>query len=122
MPEVLEFGRTDAHVRLAFREFAEQAAAEELSRAANAPGRGTGLLLAGIILLTYGRLEAANWILENLPSRDNRLFALTRVLDSLLPLPPELLGRRDPAAVGHWIAQHQNALRWDDAAGRFMTS
>jgi hypothetical protein len=73
--------------------------------------------LVAIVLLTYGRLDAAVTIFDNLPAPGDSARALVRVVDELVGPGADSLA--DPAATRAWIVAHGSSLRWSEAEGRF---
>jgi len=84
-------------------------------------------------LLSYGRLDLVESILENMPEHDpKRPGAMTgicvalpaMVLRNVLPLPPDIGGgwRRlmNKHQVREWFYQHRDRLQWVAADERFV--
>lgn len=82
-----------------------------------APTSALERYLVSTVLLTYGRLDAALTILDNLPPRGDSARALVRVVDELVG--PGFDALADPAAAREWIAAHASALKWSEADGKF---
>lgn len=68
-------------------------------------------------LLTFGHLEAAADIIEELPAHPASARMLARVLNALLPMDADPY--QDPDGVRQWLAAHFDRLVWRDAAGRY---
>lgn len=68
-------------------------------------------------LLTFGHLEAAADIIDELPAHPASARMLARVLNALLPVDADPY--QDPEGVRQWLAAHADHLVWRDAAGRY---
>ncbi|HYN56447.1 MAG TPA: hypothetical protein VES03_04525 [Motilibacterales bacterium] len=68
-------------------------------------------------LLTFGHLEAATDILDDLPAHPASARMLAGVLNAVLPMDADPY--QDPDGVRQWLAAHRDRLVWVDAAGRF---
>ena len=82
-----------------------------------APTSALERYLVSIVLLTYGRLDAALTILDNLPARGDSARALVRVVDELVG--PGFDSLADPVAAREWIVAHGSSLKWSEADGKF---
>ena len=96
-----------------------------------------GLAIVAAGLLTFGRLEMADYILANMPPHRIKLdhgcgwcnVLAFRIAAALLPLPDELRaymewfeGSATADEVRSWYASHRAELRWNDAAERIELS
>jgi len=118
----------EADLRLACLDFLETVWKEEWARveATTSSGRDMGLATTAAGLLSYGRLEMADVILDNmLPKYTTdhgcgwcNLLPMW-VFDALLPLPDGICrrdrfsGEIDIEAARKWLATNRSDLRWD---------
>jgi hypothetical protein len=80
------------------------------------------LLITAGVLLTYGRLDVIDHILDNLPQPNSlsRFRVIAAVVKDLLPLPQDLKPIENRELVRQWIRDHEDRLVWDDDQGRFL--
>lgn len=71
-----------------------------------------------IVLLTFGRLDAALTILDTIPAPGQSARALARVVDELVEPPVDALA--DPAGARSWIEAHAPDLTWSEPDGKFV--
>jgi len=120
-----------ADLNAAFREHLERLWARWLPEATGPQFNGMAVVAAG--LLSYGRLEMADYILGQLPPQPVRggycNSLAVRLAKVLLPLPAELRecgtwveGSPEAEAVRRWLAEHRSRLVWDPSAERFRFS
>jgi len=104
---------------------------EQLHKRGQDPGDKLGRYILATGLLSYGRLDAAEIILSNIPSQGDDpegklLFFGSDALRDLLPLPEELRGtvgwssHVPVKSVRRWLHQHHDKLSWDEERGRFL--
>ena len=108
-----------------FRGFVEQAYCEEKDRLARQSADGSGealgrnsVYLLALVLLTYGRLDVVEDILENIPSPHVPARALARCVQHLLPMEGLDVLTETPAAL-LWYRTYRDRLWWDESAGIF---
>jgi hypothetical protein len=129
----------DAPVYDAMREYLEHLFTR-FSSGREATGDKTVLLIIAAGLMTYGRLDMAEFIISHLPSERfvtdhfaGRCVVLPYVIaGALLPLPEELgrmvswyevnwvAGIPQADALQAWFAAHRDGLVWDNTAERFV--
>lgn len=71
-------------------------------------------------LLTYGRLDVFEDILDNIPPDRVKIRRLAYSLKILLPLPDALDPVEQSEAVKQWIRENSQHLKWDEEEGRFV--
>jgi len=76
--------------------------------------------VAGLALLTYGRLDVLPYLLTHVPPAPSPLRSLASSISALVPLPRWLSPRTDSAAVLAWLEAHWETLRWSEDEGRFV--
>lgn len=74
--------------------------------------------LLSVALLTYGRLDAADTVLDDLPPPGHPARVLSRAVDEMVA--PGCDTPTDPAATRAWLTVHRAALRWNETEGRFV--
>jgi len=102
---------------------------EQLQRFGDGPEDKLGRHILGTGLLSYGRLEAIEIILDSMPRPledpgGEVLYLGSNAIRALVPLPDDLRGQGQVrvGAVRAWLRQHQDALSWDEARGQFELS
>jgi hypothetical protein len=78
-----------------------------------------GLFVLAAGLLSYGRLDAADTLVDYVPA-SGAIRRLALSLKALLPLPEELSPLQQPEAVKLWLERYRGQLRWDEGVGRFL--
>jgi hypothetical protein len=80
----------------------------------------SGLLLIGVGLLTYGRLDVVEDILNGIPTAPQNMRHLAGSIKDLLPLPRTLDPFENPEEVKNWVQLHEARLRWSEESGKFL--
>lgn len=120
-----QFRPTSADPEAEFLAYAEGLYQQEKDRKAllqasgEASSANLSLYIPAVALLTYGRLEAVEDLLRNLPADRHPARVLARSVDALIPLATNLDALSNPEATLTWINEHQSRLRWSPADGRF---
>ena len=80
------------------------------------------IFLAACGLLTFGRLDVIEDILNNVPISLVPVSHFVNCVRHTLPVPPELKGvwSRDFAAFRTWFQTHRERLIWSEGQGRFL--
>lgn len=68
-------------------------------------------------LLSFGRLDVVDAILEDLPAVGHPARMLARSVDDIMPTGTNVLA--DPVATRRWFIEHRELLAWDEENGRF---
>jgi hypothetical protein len=79
-----------------------------------------GLFLISVGLFTFGRLDVAEDILDNIPGKRVPASHLAGVLNRLLPLPPGFSPLENPDAIKEWLEEKRSLLRWDESLGKYV--
>ncbi len=80
-------------------------------------GARLGVYLIALALLTYGRLDVIDDIVENMPPLPHPARrGLAPALHQLIPAP----AGSSPHALLAWVHANAAQLRWDEDAGRFV--
>ncbi|OUL29672.1 hypothetical protein BV378_05740 [Nostoc sp. RF31YmG] len=120
---------TDSEADIALLECLEsdyEAAKSKLSRllaegASESLVKGTRitLFIISVGLFAFGRLDAAEDILENIPGGLSPVNHLSGVLNRLLPLPPGFSSRQNPTAIKEWLKIKRSQLKWNSELERY---
>lgn len=70
-------------------------------------------------LLTFGRLDVAEDILDCIPSSGS-VRRLTLALKAMLPLPEDLDPMKESDLVREWVRANAQNLKWNEQMGRFI--
>jgi hypothetical protein len=70
-------------------------------------------------LLTYGRLDVVEGILDNIPSLRSLRSLLAGVM-AILPIPKLLDSGANPEAVKQWLREDRAKLEWVEEKGVFI--
>jgi hypothetical protein len=111
--EFLEFAYQEIKGRLASP--TEENSSENMKLAAQG-----SLFRVAAGLLTYGRLDVVDDIVNYVPPPTAGMRRLAWVLNNLMPMPKELDPLEDIEAVRQWIETHREKLRWDEKAEKFI--
>jgi hypothetical protein len=79
-----------------------------------------GLFVLSIGLFSFGRLDVAEDILDNIPGGRGSVNHLVGVLNRLLPLPPGFNCRKNPIEFKEWLKANRSQLRWDESLERYI--
>jgi hypothetical protein len=71
-------------------------------------------------LLSYGRIDLAEDLLDCLPEGRGSVRELARALVGLLPAPPHLDPLHEPEAFRVWLRQNRDRVHWDPTLGKFI--
>ena len=84
--------------------------------------RGLDVYIMALALLTYGRLDVVDDVLENMPpDRHPANRGLAGAVNQLIPaIPSTLRAGTSPQEVLAWIRANESHLRWDEDAGHFV--
>ncbi|BAY22448.1 hypothetical protein NIES2100_22110 [Calothrix sp. NIES-2100] len=114
----------DAEPDTAFCQYLESEYEKAKSRLSNLINQGAsasdlkaeknGLFIISIGLFTFGRLDVAEDIVDNIPGGRGRVNHLAGVVNRLLPLPPGLSPFGNPDAIKEWLKQNRCRLSWDE--------
>lgn len=114
----------------AFREYLESEYESAKSRLSNLLSKGAselvvkgernGLFVISVGLFTFGRLDVAEDILDNIPGGRVPANHLAGVLNRLLPLPADFSPRENPAAIREWLKVKRSRLKWDESLERYI--
>ncbi|OUL35449.1 hypothetical protein BV372_11440 [Nostoc sp. T09] len=78
-----------------------------------------GLFIISIGLFTFGNLDVAEDILDNIPAGRVPANHLAGVLSRLLPLPAGFSPLENPAVVKEWLKENRFRLIWDESLERY---
>lgn len=79
-----------------------------------------GLFIISVGLFTFGRLDVADDILDNIPGRRLPASYLAGILNRLLPLSPGVSPLENPDAIKEWLEEKRSFLRWDESLERYI--
>ncbi|ALF55688.1 hypothetical protein ACX27_27100 [Nostoc piscinale CENA21] len=79
-----------------------------------------GLFLISVELFTFGRLDVAEDILDNIPGKRVTASHLAGILNRLLPLPPGFSPFENPNAIKQWLEEKRSMLKWDESLERYI--
>lgn len=83
-------------------------------------GHQIALLILAVGLLTYGRLDVVDDILNGIPVAPRNIRMLAGSLKALLPMPENLSPFGNPEEVKHWVMSNESKLRWSEESGKFL--
>lgn len=89
---------------------------------ADMKGENTVFFVFGLGLLTYGRLDVVEDIINNIPRNPSaqNVRSLIAALKAIVPIPAELDPRNDPEAVKKWFGKNRAKLKWNEKNGMFV--
>jgi len=105
-------------------------AAEKASLASAKAGRApekeiaalrNGLFVFAAGLFAYGHVEAAEDVIDCIPS-SGAIRNLALALQAMLPLPTDLNPLQDPERLRGWLRDHRGRLRWEESSGTYVAT
>jgi hypothetical protein len=84
------------------------------------PHDRAGRFVAAAALFTFGRLDVAEDILDNIPEGRGSVRRLAWALQALMSVPEGMDALKNPDAMREWLRENAGNLRWDEDAGRYL--
>lgn len=75
------------------------------------------LFVLGVGLLTYGKIDVLQDILDNIPT-EGKVKRLANIINVVLPLPEEL-DSSHTSQILDWVSKQKDNLVWDDTSLKF---
>jgi hypothetical protein len=79
-----------------------------------------GRFMLAVGLLTYGRVDVVEDILDNMPLPEATIGRLAWVLKGLMPMPEDLDPLKDIEAVRKWVLENKSRLKWDERSEKYV--
>lgn len=121
---------TDSEADIALRELLEAEYEKEKSRLLQlfterasehaVKGETIFLFMISVGLFTFGRLDVAQDILDNIPHTNVRLKGLAYVITRLLPTPDNLDPLKNTAEIVEWLKTKRSKLKWDESLEKYI--